>query len=225
LYNFEKDFNESNDLAEVYPSMVKEMQAAFDVEARKYNVYPLDDSTILRFLADRPRAYGNRKIFTYYPGTVQLPISAIPRLTGASYSITADVELPKSGAEGVLLALGGRMGGIALYVQDGRLAFTQNLLLRAYNNIISAERVPAGKSTLRFEFAYAGGKPGAGGTGSLFIDGRKVAEEKIPQTPPLLYNIAEGLDIGRDRGTGVTEMYKSPFVFTGKLHKIIVELK
>jgi arylsulfatase len=225
LYNFEKDFNETHDLAETYPSMVAEMQQAFEVEARKYNVHPLQDSATDRRSAGRPSVLLNRRIFTYYPGTVRLPNSAIPRLIGASYSITAQVEIPRGGAEGVLLALGGRLGGLSFYIQDGKLTFAHNVLTRAYYYIAATEPVPGGASMLRFEFAYAGGRAGAGGTGSLFIDDRKVGEGNVPQTAPYIYHRSEGLEIGKDPASPVTDRYQSPFPFTGKLVKVVVEVK
>jgi arylsulfatase A-like enzyme len=222
LYNFESDFNETNDLAARYPSMLDEMKALFDVEARKYNVYPLDDARLARVALGRPPLYGDRTLFTYYPGTVTLPRVAAVNVVNKSFRLTADIENP---SDGVLIAFGGRFGGYSLYVKDGKPEFAYNLLAREHFYVSSSERLPAGKSTVVLDFASDGGKLGAGGTATLRIDGRLVGESRIPRTVPLVLDLLEGLDVGRDLGTAVAERYQSPFPFAGTLHKVTVETR
>ena len=224
LYNFENDFNETTDLAERYPSMLAELKTLFDVEARKYNVYPLDDVRIERVTQGRPPVYGSRKVFTYYPDTTTLPRVASPSVINKSFRITADVERTGAGSDGVLLAVGGRFGGYSLYVKDGKPVFAYNLLAREQFYISSAEALPMGRSSVVIEFTSDGGKPGSGGTAILRIGDRKVAEGRIARTAPVVIDMSEGLDVGRDLGTPVVDSYQSPFTFTGKLYKVVLEL-
>ena len=226
LYNFENDFNETNDLAEKYPSMLSELKTLFDVEARKYNVYPLDDARVERVAQGRPPVYGDRKVFTYYPGTAMLPRIAAVNVVNKSFRITAEIEVAsQSVLNGVLLAFGGRFGGYSLYVKDGKPEFAYNLLAREQFLISSGESVSPGKTTVVLDFAYDGGKPAAGGTATLSVAGRKVGEGRIARTAPLVLDLLEGLDVGRDTGTAVSDRYQSPFAFTGTLHKVTVEVR
>ena len=221
LYNFENDFNETNDLAAKYPSMLSELKSMFDVEAKKYNVYPLDDVRLERVAAGRPPVYGDRTVFTYYPDTATLPRVASPSVVNKSFRITAEVE---RAGDGVLLAFGGRFGGYSLYVKDGKPAFGYNLLAREQFLIMSSEALPPGRSNVIAEFTYDGGKPGSGGTVTLKIGDRKVGEGRVERTAPVASVLAEGLDVGRDLGTPVLDRYQSPFAFAGKLSKVVVEL-
>lgn len=133
--------------------------------------------------------------------------------------------MPAGGAEGVLLADGGRFGGYSLYVKDGRLCYAYNLLGRARFHIASDERVPDGPCSLAFAFEKAGPEPfGAGGTGRLYINGRQVAEGKLPRTVPFIFGLGGGLQCGRDAGNPVTEEYASPFAFTGTIRRVVVDL-
>jgi len=224
LYNFKDDFNETIDLAEKYPSMLAELKTLFEVEAKKYNVYPLDDVRIERITQGRPPVYGTRKVFTYYPGTTTLPNVATPSVTNKSYRITADVERTGAASDGVLFAFGGRFGGYTLYVQDGKPVFAYNLLAREQFYVSSTEALPMGRSTVVVEFTYDGGPPGSGGNAILRIGDRKVGEGRIAKTAPVTLNMAEGLDVGRDLGTPVVDRYQSPFPFPGKLNHVVLEL-
>ena len=222
LYNFESDFNETTDLASKYPSMLSEMKALFEVEAKKYNVYPLDDNRVERTAQGRPPLYGERKLFTYYPGTATLPRIAAVNVVGKSFRITAEVE---AGGDGVLLAFGGRFGGYSLYVKNGKPEFAYNVLAREQFYVSSTEVLPIGKTTVVLDFAYDGGKLAAGATATISIGGRKVGEGRIERTAPLIVDLLEGLDVGRDTGTPVSDRYASPFPFAGTLHKVTVEVK
>ena len=225
LYNFETDFNEVHNLAAQYPSMLQELQTLFEVEAKKYNVYPLDDARIERVSQGRPPLYGDRKVFTYYPDTATLPRVGVVNVLNRSFRITAEVEVDGSGSDGVLLAFGGRFGGYSLYVKQGKPEFGYNLLAREQFYVTSSEPLAAGQNTVVLDFAYDGGKPGAGGLATLSVGGRKLGEARIPHTAPVTLAMNEGLDVGRDLGTPVVDRYQSPFTFAGKIQKVVVEIR
>jgi arylsulfatase len=150
--------------------------------------------------------------------------NAFLNIKNQSHSITAEIEAPQSGLEGVILAQGGRFGGWAFYVKDGKPAYTYNWLGQKEYTIASNEPLPAGKATLRFDFAYDGGGAGKGGVGALFVDGKKVAEGRIEQTQCCVFSADEGADVGRKEGTPITPDFTTPFAFTGKLDKVTIAL-
>lgn len=221
LFKVDEDFNETNDLAAKHPEKLHEMIERWWAEAGKYNVLPLDDRGTVRATDQRP---SNRPatIATYYPGTTQTPRNSAPNFRNRSFSLTADVELPSGGAEGVLLALGGRFSGFSFFVQNNRLSFVYNFFGLERYSIVSTEQLPKGSAKLRMEFTSTGNNSG---TAALFINERKVGEGAIPKTVPLTFGLSEGMTAGRDPSTPVTESYQSPFVFTGKLTKVVMELK
>jgi len=190
-------------------------------EAGKYNVPPLDDRGPERATeqvsANRPLTTA-----TYYPGVVQTPRSSMPNFRNRSFSLTADVEIPTGGAEGVLLALGGRFAGFSFFVQNNRLQFVYNFLGLERYNVVATEALPAGAAKLRMEFTSTGDNKGVA---ALFINERKVGEGPIARTVPLSFNLSEGLTAGRDPSTPVTESYQAPFTFTGKLKKVVFQVK
>ena len=143
-----------------------------------------------------------------------------------SHTITAEVDMPEKGADGVILCQAGRFGGWSLYVKDGKPTYTYNWLGLQRYTVAGTQTVPAGKATIRFEFAYDGGRPGSGGMGTIFIDGKQVAQGRIDRTQAFIFSADEGADIGMDGGTPVTDDYKEhDNRFTGKIHKVTVELK
>jgi arylsulfatase A-like enzyme len=227
LYNTAEDFSCAVDVAAKYPDKLKELQAAFLAEAVKYNVLPLDDRTQERFnsvIAGRPDLLAGRKSLAVYPGMVGMKENAFINVKNQSHSITADVEIPKSGAAGVILAQGGAHGGWSLYVKDGTPKFAYNYF-GAVTTIASTEPLPAGRVTVVYDFAYDGGKPGSGGTGAIFINGKKVATGRIERTIPFLFGV-ETADVGMDLYTPVTSDYtKGKNAFTGTINKITIELK
>ena len=227
LYNTADDFSCANDLADKNPDKLKEMQAAFLTEAVKYNVLPLDDRTQERFnpaIAGRPDKLGGRTSLTVYSGMIGMKENAFINIKNRSYSVTAELEVPKSGVSGVILAQGGENAGWSLYVKDGKPRFAYNYL-GDVTAIASAERMPAGRVTLGYEFAYDGGKPGSGGTGSIFINGKKVATRRIERTIPFIFG-AETADVGQDLYTPVTSDYaKGSNKFTGTIDKVTIDLK
>jgi arylsulfatase len=230
LYNIDKDFSQANDLAAQNPAKLKELQRAFDVEAKKYNVYPLDSSFAER--ADpsiRPSLTQGRSEFTYRPGMVRIPEGSAPNFKNQSWAIAAAVEIPDGGASGVLATIGGRFGGWVLLMQDSKPLFAY-----AFSNqpehkyrITSDQHVPPGDHVVRFVFRYDGGGLGAGATGTLFVDGKQVAEGRIPHTIGIRFSLDETFDVGEDKGTPVIEDYadKMPFAFTGTLKKFVVVLE
>lgn len=230
LYHVSEDFSQANDLAAKTPEKLKELQEVFDREAKKYNVYPLDSSFAERGApAIRPSLTRGRSVFTYFPGMVRIPEGSTPDIKNKSYRISADVEIPEGGAEGVLATQGGRFCGWCLVVLDGKPALVHGLTNQPRHKfrVASDQKLSPGKHTITFDFAYDGGGIGKGGTGTLSVDGKKVAEAKIPQTVPIRFSLDETFDVGEDTGTPVVEDYadKMPFKFTGKLNKLVIELK
>jgi arylsulfatase len=230
LYNINEDFSQSNNLAEKNPDKLKELQSAFDVEAKKYNVYPLDASFASRAdPAIRPSLTRGRTEFTYYPGMVRIPEGSAPDFKNKSWTIAAEVTIPESGANGVLATIGGRYGGWALLLQDGKPQFAYALSNQPEHKfrVASDKPIPAGNHVVRFNFKYDGGGIGKGGTGTLFVDGKKVAQAQIPQTVGVRFSLDETFDVGEDMGTPVVEDYvdKMPFPFTGTLKKFVVVLE
>ncbi|HEY6384250.1 MAG TPA: arylsulfatase [Candidatus Acidoferrum sp.] len=230
LYNINEDFSQANNLVDKYPAKLKELQDAFEVEARKYNVYPLDSSFAER--ADpsiRPSLARGRSEFTYYPGMIRIPEGSAPDFKNKSWTIGAEINIPDKGADGVLATLGGRFGGWVLLLQDSKPEFAY-----AFSNqpehkfrIASERAISPGDHVVRFAFRYDGHGYGKGATGVLFVDGKQVAEGRIPRTISIRFSATETFDIGEDCGTPVVEDYaeKMPFRFTGTLKKFVVILE
>jgi len=230
LYNINEDFSQAKDLAATNPAKLKELQSAFDVEAKKYNVYPLDSTFAERAdPAIRPSLTRGRTEFTYYSGMVRIPEGSAPNFKNKSFAIGAEISVPEGGANGVLATLGGRYGGWALLLQDGKpeFAYARSNQPEHKFRIISPEPIAAGDHAIRFSFKYDGGGIGKGGDGALFIDGKQVAQGRIEETIPVRFSLDETLDIGEDTGTPVIEAYldKMPFKFTGTLKKVVVVLE
>jgi arylsulfatase len=229
LYHVAEDFSQANNLAAQNPAKLKELQALFDQEAKKYHVYPLDATFAERAdVSIRPSLTRGRTSFTYYPGTIRVPEGSAPDTKNRSFTITAEVEIPAGGADGVVITQGGRFGGWGLLLLDGKPEFDyafSNQPRHKYR-IASKEKLAAGKHTIRLDFRYDGPGYGKGGTGTLTVDGREVAQGKIERTIPVRFSLDETMDVGMDTGTPVIEDYvnKMPFKFTGVLQKVVVEL-
>jgi arylsulfatase len=224
LYHVEEDFSEAHDLAGEYPNKVRELEALWWAEAGRYDVLPLDARTLGR-AAGRPRISGRRRRFVYYPGGASIEAAAAANVKNRSHSIVAEVEVPTGGAEGVLIADGGRFGGYSLYVKDGTLRYAYNYLGRNVVHVVSDGRVPEGACRLGLTFEKTGKQPfGAGGIARLYINGEQAGEGEIPRTVPFLFALGESLQCGRDEGAPVTDEYASPFAFTGTLKRVIVDL-
>jgi arylsulfatase len=225
----DEDFAENHDLAQQNRAKLIEMIGMWYVEAGKYKVMPIDSRGTLRFADERPRIAAERSQFSLYPGTQGVPTNAVPSLLNRPYSITADVEIPAAGAEGVLFSQGGNDGGHSLYVQGGRLHYAYNYVGRNLYCIKSDVSVPAGRHRLRLEFEVTG-KPdiahgrGAAGRGQLYIDEKLAGEGDIPLTNPLAVGLLSAFVCGADIGAPVTPEYTPPFPFAGKIHKVTVDV-
>ena len=226
LYSIADDFSENNDLAAKNPDKLKELQALFMDEARKYQVLPLDNSFLERVAVPRPSAIAGRTEFTYSREISGVPEGNTPDIIGKSYTITADVEIPPKGAEGMLGTLGGRFGGWGLYLLKGKPVFTYNLLALERFRWEGSQALTPGKHTIVFDFKYDGPGMAKGGTGVLSVDGKEVAKKTIPHTVPGRFTIDETFDVGVDTRTGVDDKdYQPPFRFTGKLDKLTIKLE
>jgi arylsulfatase A-like enzyme len=224
LYNLKEDYSQANDLAATMPDKLRDMQELFLVEAAKHQVFPLDNSIIERLLTPRPSATAGRKIFTYSGPMTGLPNSDAPNILAKSFTIAADVDVPANG-DGVIVTDGGRFGGYGLYLLKGKPVFTYNLLALERFRWEGAEALAPGKHTLVFDFKYDGPGMAKGGTGVLTVDGKEVANQKVPRTIPALLTIDETFDVGSDTRTPVDDAdYHVPFDFTGTIDKVTVAL-
>ena len=232
LYNIDDDYSQYNDLASKMPDKLKEMQALFMTEAAKYQVLPLDNRGFARLLTPRPSAVAGRTVFTYSGENTGIPFGNAPSILDRDYTITADVTIPKRGAEGMIVTLGGRFGGYGLYLLKGKPVFDYNLLDMTHyrweggplGRGVLAEALKPGKHTIAFAFKYDGPGPGKGGEGVLKVDGNEIARKKIPHTIPLLMTVDETFDVGSDTRTAVNDDYKLPFRFTGTIDKLTFNL-
>jgi len=225
LYNIAEDYSEFDDLAAKVPDKLRQMQELFLVEAAKYNVFPLDNDILKRLLTSRPNATAGRNVFAYSGEMSGLPDSDAPNLLSKSYTITAEVEIPQGGGEGMIVTDGGRFGGYGLYLLRGKPVFLYNLLGLERFRWEGQQALAPGKHTIVFEFTYDGPGFAKGGTGVLKVDDNEVANKKIPHTIPFIVTIDETFDVGVDTRTSVEDKdYQAPFRFTGKLAKVTFKL-
>jgi len=229
LYNINEDFSQANNLVGKNPDKLKELQAAFDVEARKYNVYPLDSSMASRAdPAIRPSLTRGRNEFTYFPGMIRIPEGSSPDFKNKSWTIAAEVTIPQGGANGVLGTIGGHYGGWALLLMDGKPMFAYAMSNQPQHKyrVAADQPLAPGNHIIRVKFAYDGGGIGKGATATLLVNERQVAEGRIPQTIGVRFSLDETFDVGEDTGTPVLEEYESkmPFRFSGTLKKFVVVL-
>jgi arylsulfatase A-like enzyme len=228
LYKIDEDFSQANDLAEKYPDKLRQLQDLWWVEAAKYSVLPLDWRAGIRLNSEamgRPSLIAGRTKMTYYPGTIGLPDGASPPMINKSWTITADIEVPDGKAEGMIVTQGGLEGGYGLYLRDGKPTFVYNFLSIDRPTFAAKEPLPKGKTKLVVDFAYDGGGAGKGGEITMSANGRKIAGGRLERTIPIQFSLGEGLDIGMDVGSAVDFTYALPFVFTGKIEKVTVDLK
>jgi arylsulfatase A-like enzyme len=229
LYHVDKDFAENHNLAgENRPKLI-EMVATWYVEAGKYSVLPIDSRGTLRIAEERPQIAQARTSYTFYANTQMVPVNAGPQVLNRPHSITADVDIPKGGAEGALLSAGDVQGGFSFYVQGGKLHYVYNYVGSNFTHIESNVAVPEGRHKLRFEFEPKGapdiknGK-GAPGVAQLYIDDKLVGQGDLPLTMPLAIGLAGGMVCGADTGSPVWDKYQPPFKFNGTLHSAIVDV-
>jgi arylsulfatase len=225
LYNLEEDYSQANDLAAAQPDKLREMQELFLVEAAKYNVFPLDNSILERLLTPRPSATAGRKVFSYSGEISGIPTSGAPSILNRSYTITADIEVPEGGGDGMLVTTGGRFGGYGLYLLKGRPVFLYNFLDMARFRWEGQEALAPGKHTIVFDFKSAGAGFGKGGAGVLQVDGAEIASNTMPHTIPSIMPWDETFDVGIDTRTPVDDDdYQVPFEFNGAINKLTVQL-
>ncbi|RPJ45148.1 MAG: arylsulfatase [Betaproteobacteria bacterium] len=230
LYDVRSDFSLVNDLAKKNPKKLAEMQALFLTEARKYGVLPLDDRVFERLdpaAMGRPDLMAGRNSMTLAEGMTGMMEGVFPNVKNRSKTITAEIEVPAKGANGTILAQGGRFGGWSLYVKNGVPAYDYNFLGLRRSSIAAAKPLAPGKATIRFDFAYDGGGPGKGGMGTLYVNNEKVAEGRIEHTQAGLFSADETADVGIDLGTPVVEAIgaEAKSRYTGRIPKVTVEVK
>ncbi|WP_432704670.1 arylsulfatase [Ensifer sesbaniae] len=234
LYNIQEDPTQSTDLAAKMPDKLKEMQELFYSEAKKYNVLPLDNSTLARWNTPRPSLTAGRTEFTYSGELSGVPASAAPSTLNKSYTITAEVEIPEGGAEGMIVTQGGRFGGYGLFLSKGEFGFGRGKVVFLYN-LLDLKRttwegpeLEPGNHTIVFDYKAAGTELGTGGTGVLTVDGKEVATNSLEHGIPITFPEDETFDIGQDTRTGVALLeyrYDTPFKFTGKIDKLTFKLE
>jgi arylsulfatase len=209
LYDTTKDWSQSNNLAKEMPDKLHHLQRLWLIEATRYNVLPLDDRVAERMnpdLAGRPVLIkGKTQIL--FGGMGRLSENSVVNVKNKSHSVTAEIDVPASGAEGVIIAQGGNIGGWVLYTKSGKLKYCYNLLGIQHFFAESAERIPAGQHQVRMEFAYAGGGAGKAGTATLFVDGKKVGEGSVAATAAMVFSADDGCDVGQDTGAPVSPEY------------------
>ena len=236
LYDLTTDFSQSHNIAEQNPDKVKEMKKMFIEEAKKYQVFPMDASVATRLVAPRPNITAGRSEFVYTHPMVGLPQGDSPSVLNASYTITAEIDVPKGGAEGMILTSGGRFAGYGFYLLDGKPVFLWNMVDLERIKWEGTEALTPGKHSVEFDFKYDGlgagtlafnnmsgvGRPG---TGTLKVDGKVVDTKEMKKTLPMILQWDESFDIGSDTLTGVNDAdYKPPFALTAKLDKLTIKV-
>jgi arylsulfatase len=230
LYNVRKDFSLANDLAAKNPQKPDELKAIFLAEASRYHVLPIDDRAFERLdgaLVGRPDLMGGRTSITLAEGMAGMTEGVFLNVKNRSKTITAEIDVPEGGANGTVIAQGGRFGGWSLYVGDGVPGHTYNFLGLEKTRIVASNPLAPGKATLKFDFAYDGGGPGNGGVGTLYVNGEQVAEGRIERTQFGIFSADETADVGIDLGTPVVEAIgaEAKSRFNGRIPKLTVEVR
>jgi hypothetical protein len=227
LYDTNTDWSQARDLAAGLPEKLEELKQLWLDEAKTYNVLPLDDRRVERFnsdLAGRPvLVKGSTQLL--FGGMGRLSEHSIVNVKNKSHSVTAEIEVPEGGAEGVIIAQGGAFGGWALYVKGGKPTYCYNLFGLQRFTIDGESAIPAGTHQVRMEFAYDGGGLGKGGTVSLYLDGDKSGEGRVEGTVPMLFSADETADLGSDTASPVSDDYTSEeSVFTGTVSWVQIDI-
>lgn len=236
LYDLRQSWNQEHDIAASHPAKVKEMRAKFAAEARKYHVFPLDASVAARLVAPRPNITTGRSEFTYTHPMTGLPQGDSPNILNASYTFTAEIEVPPSGGDGMIVTSGGRFAGYGFYILDGKPVWLWNMVDLERLKWEGGEKLTPGKHVLEFDFRYDGlgagtlrfddfsgvGRPGVG---TLAVDGKVVDRKTMPKTLPMILQWDEAFDVGSDTLTGVNDAdYRPPFPLTSKLDKLTIRI-
>lgn len=222
LYNLNVDFNERQDLAAKYPDKLKELQALFDEEAKKYNVFPLKDFTAHDMPAGRT-VFGKSKSVILFPGVDHITGVSSPLYEGRSFVVNAEVDLVGK-EEGVLFAIGGEKSGISIFIKDGKLQLAHKTNGQI-NHLVAETVLPTGKASLGFSYKLNDSKDNALGTESILVNGKKVAERTLVKGGLSITanNRSDGTDVGRDQHFPVSDKYSVPFKFTGRLKKVVID--
>jgi arylsulfatase len=225
LYDTTKDWTQANDIAKKEPAKLAELQQLWMIEAAKYNVLPLDDRMMERAnpeLAGRPQLVrGDRQLL--FGGMGRLTENSIVNYKNKSHAVTAEVVVPDAGAEGVIIAVGGSIGGWSLYAKNGKPKYCYNYYGMEQYSIEGKEKLPAGTHQVRMEFAYDGGGLGKGGGVTLYVDGKAVGTGRVEQTEIMVFSADETCDIGMETGSPVTSDY-STRKFTGEVNWVEIDV-
>jgi len=221
------DWSQAHDLAAEQPEKLHELQRLFLIEAVKHNVLPLDDRRVERFNADlagRPQLVrGNSQLL--FGGMGRLSENSIVVIKNKSHAVTAEIEVPEGGAEGVIIAQGGAFGGWSLYAHDGRPAYCYNLFGLQRFKVAGEQPIPAGEHQVRMEFAYDGGGLAKGGNVALYVDGDNVGEGRVEATQPMMFSGDETTDVGSDSATPVSDDYgPRDSEFTGQVRWVQIDI-
>ncbi len=231
LYDIDEDFSEAHDLAAQHPEKLAELEALFDEEAAKFQVYPLDDRFAERGSnPERPSFTKGRTSFSYAPGTVRIPEGNAPPIYQRSHRITADIEVPAGGASGVIIATGGSSGGYTLFLEEGVPVYEYNFFGQERYRVAGKEPLAPGRHTVALDYRQAPFEPMkevTGGPATLSVDGEAVATGEIAKVVPARFSATETLDIGMDLGATVAKTYEpeAPFAFTGTIERVTVDLE
>ena len=236
LYDLRSDWTQSDDLAAKNPGKLKELQAIFWQEAKKYQVLPLDSTVVTRLITPKPSITAGRNVFTWTRPLTGTPNGDAPSILNASYNFTANIEVPQGGGDGMLITQGGRFAGYGFYLLKGKPVFNWNLVGLKWVRWEGSDVLSPGKHVLEFDFKYDGlgmgtlafnnmSGIGRGGTGVLKVDGKVVATQTMEHTIPFILAWDENLDVGSDTGTPVDDKdYQVPFKFTGKIDRITLTI-
>jgi hypothetical protein len=228
LYHIDEDFSQADELAANNPDKLKALVDLWWAEAARHDVLPLDWRSLERWseqLTGRPSLATGRNIFVCNTPLVALPEAAAPELKNKSFTITAEAEIPSDGGDGMIFTQGGITAGWGFYLQKGKLVGVHHYIGLEHYRVVSTDNVPTGKVTLNLDCKYDGGGMGKGGTITLLVNGKKVGDGRVEKTAGFKYSLYEGQDIGEDSGSPVDFDYTPPCKFTGKLHKVIGDLK
>jgi arylsulfatase len=230
LYDTRQDWSQAKDLSEGMPDKLHELQQLFILEGAKYNVFPIDDRTGERFnaaIAGRPELQAGRTSQRFVPGMTHLTENTVLNVKNRSHTVTAALAIPEDGASGVIIVQGGRFAGWALYVDEGRLVYCYNWFDDKRYYVRADAPLPAGEVTVQYQFDFDGGAPGAGGTGTLLVNGDVAAEARIERTIPFIFSADETMDIGVDSASPVTDDYGpgEENAFTGRIQWVQIDLE
>ncbi len=228
LYDTNTDWTQSKDLAKENPKKLAELQRLFIIEATKYSVLPLDDRTFERFnpdLAGRPQLIkGKSQIL--FGGMGRLSENSILSIKNKSYAISAALDVPKSGAEGVIIAQGGNLNGWSLYAKGGKLKYCYNFFGIEVTFVEATQPIPAGNHQVRMEFKYDGGGTAKGGGVTLYVDGKAVGEGRIENTVPMAFSADETCDVGKETGSPVSPDYgPTGNEFSGEVNWVQIDIE